>query len=98
MSLIRERLAIINSLKKAENSKIQSIKEHLDEKVIFLVKVHKERKFHETAVNELQLAAKNLKETLLNLARDERKKLLPTGFARSKGKLPLPFKGKKQQK
>ncbi len=94
MSLIRERLAIINSLKKAENSKIRSIKEHLDKKVILLMKIHKEREFYETAVNELQLAAKNLKETLLNLARNERKKLLPTGFARSKGKLPLPFNGK----
>jgi septal ring factor EnvC (AmiA/AmiB activator) len=95
MSLIRERLAIINSLKKAENSKIRSIKEHLDKKVILLMKIHKEREFYETAVKELQLAAKNLKETLLNLAlNDKKKKLLPTGFARSKGKLPLPFNGK----
>jgi len=95
ISQIEEKVAIIDRMEKAEKSRFLSLKEELDKKVIILMNIHKEREFYETAVKELQVAAKDLKETLLNLDRSqEKKKELPSGFAKSKGKLPLPFKGK----
>lgn len=93
--LLKERLAIIDRMKKAESARLLSIKEELDKKVFLLMKVHKEKEFYETLVKELQVAAQNLKETLLDLDRKQKKKkMLPSGFADSKGKLPLPFNGK----
>lgn len=92
--LIQERLAMIASLEKAEKNKVRSIKENLDQKVVLLMKIHKEREFYETAVKELQFAAKKLRQTLLDLDRKKAKKTLPTDFGGSKGKLPLPFNGK----
>ncbi len=95
ISLIKEKLTVIDSMEKAENDRLSSIKNDLDKKVILLMKIHKEKEFYETAVKELQFAAQNLKDTLLNLDSDqEKKKELPSDFAGSKGKLPLPFDGK----
>ncbi|MFC1532602.1 murein hydrolase activator EnvC family protein [Thermodesulfobacteriota bacterium] len=95
VSLIEEQLAIIAGLEKSESNRLSSLKRDLEKKVILLAKIHKEKEFYETAVKELQSAARNLKETLLNLDRDQyKKKPLPSGFAESKGKLPLPLKGK----
>ena len=95
ISQTKQRVAVIDSMEKAEQSRLLSIKEELDKKVLLLTRIHKEKEYYETAVKELQLAAQNLKETLLDLDRSqERKKPLPSGFAVSKRKLPLPFKGK----
>jgi len=59
------------------------------------MKVHEEKEFHDTLVEELELGAENLGETLLSLDREQKeKKSLPSGFVDSKGKLPLPFQGK----
>ncbi|MBW1855377.1 MAG: peptidoglycan DD-metalloendopeptidase family protein [Deltaproteobacteria bacterium] len=88
-------LAVIAGLEEAENDRLLSIKGDLGKKVILLAKIHKEREFYETAVQELQVAAMNLKETLLNLEKTQQeKRSLPSGFAGSKGGLPLPLKGK----
>ena len=90
----RERLAIIDTLKSTEVRRMQSLRERLDKKVILLMKIHKEREFYETAVKELQSAAQNLRETLLNLERiEEKRRLQLSGFKDSKGELPLPFDG-----
>lgn len=95
VSQIKERVAVIDRMEKAERSRLLSVKEELDKKVLLLMKIHKEKEFYETAVKELQLAAQDLKETLLNLDKSQdRQKPLPSGFAVSKRKLPLPFKGK----
>ena len=93
--LIEERVAIIDGMKKAESARLLSIKEEQDKKVFLLMKIHNEKEFYETLVKELQHASKNLKVTLLDLDRKQKKKTtLPSGFANSKGKLPLPFRGK----
>ena len=95
VSLIGEQLAAIASLEESENERLSSLKEGLEKKAVFLAKIHREKEFYETAVRELESAAQNLRETLLNLERDQHKKeLLPSGFAELKGKLPLPLKGK----
>jgi septal ring factor EnvC (AmiA/AmiB activator) len=95
IALIEERVAIIDGMKKAESARLSSIKEEQDKKVFLLMKIHKEKEFYETLVKELQHASKNLKVTLLDLDRKQKKKItLPSGFANAKGKLPLPFRGK----
>ena len=94
ISEIQDRLDTIDRLEKAEKERLASIKGELDKRVILLVKIHKEKEFYETAVRELELAATNLKNTLLELEKKEVPKKLPTDFAKSKGKLPLPCKGK----
>jgi septal ring factor EnvC (AmiA/AmiB activator) len=95
IALIEERVAIIDGMKKAQSARLLSIKEEQDKKVFLLMKVHNEKEFYETLVKELQHASQNLKVTLLDLDRKQEKKtLLPSGFANSKGRLPLPFHGK----
>ncbi len=95
IALIEERVAIIDGMKKAQSARLLSIKEEQDKKVFLLMKVHNEKEFYETLVKELQNASQNLKVTLLDLDRKQEKKtMLPSGFANSKGRLPLPFHGK----
>ncbi len=95
IALIEGRVAIIDGMKKAQSARLLSIKEEQDKKVFLLMKVHNEKEFYETLVKELQHASQNLKVTLLDLDRKQKKKtMLPSGFADSKGRLPLPFKGK----
>jgi septal ring factor EnvC (AmiA/AmiB activator) len=94
IALIEERVAIIDGMKKAESARLLSIKGEQDKKVFLLMKVHNEKEFYETLVKELQRASQNLKSTLLDLDRKQKqKKMLPSGFANSKGRLPLPFHG-----
>jgi septal ring factor EnvC (AmiA/AmiB activator) len=95
MAQIEEKITVINSLENDEKGRMASLKEDLEKKVILLMKIHKEKEFYETAVKELQLAAKDLKNTLLNLEKKPgKKKQLPSGFANAKGELPPPVKGK----
>jgi len=59
------------------------------------MKTHKEKEFYETAVKELQLAAKNLKQALVKIEKKETYKALRSSrFSDSKGKLPFPLKGR----
>ena len=95
LSSIKEKLAVIDEMEKTQNKQLHAVKKDLERKVILLTKIHQEKAFYETAVKELQQAAYNLKETLLNLDRENKKRTpLPAGFEASKGKLPLPFNGK----
>jgi septal ring factor EnvC (AmiA/AmiB activator) len=95
ITLIREKLSVIEEMKKTESARVLAVKEELDNKVLLLMKVHEEKEFHDTLVEELQLGAENLGETLLSLDREQKEeKLLPSGFEDSRGKLPLPFQGK----
>jgi septal ring factor EnvC (AmiA/AmiB activator) len=93
--LAEQKLDLVTRMEDAEKRQLTSIREDLDRKVILLMKIHRERVFYETAVKELQLAARELKETLVHLDSDQgKRRLLPTAFAESKGNLPLPFDGK----
>jgi septal ring factor EnvC (AmiA/AmiB activator) len=74
---------------------LSELKQDLEKKVILLAKIHNEKEYYEIAVKELESAAQNLKDTLLNLESDQKqKKDLPVNFAQSKGKLPPPLDGK----
>jgi septal ring factor EnvC (AmiA/AmiB activator) len=92
--LVREKLAAIADMEETEQSRLASIKEDLDEKVLLLMKIHREKEFYETAVKELRLAAEELRETLLTLSRKQSsRRTRRLNFARLRGKLPLPLKG-----
>lgn len=93
--LLEEKLSAIASLEEAEKVQMSELKEDLEKKVIFLAKIHEEKEFYEVAIKELESAAQNLKDTLVNLESDQQKKKdLPVNFAGSKGKLPFPLDGK----
>jgi septal ring factor EnvC (AmiA/AmiB activator) len=95
VSLLEEKLSAIDSLEEAESSQLSELKQDLEKKVILLAKIHNEKEYYEIAVKELESAAQNLKDTLLNLESDQKqKKDLPVNFAQSKGKLPPPLDGK----
>lgn len=94
----REKLDSIDRLEQEERDRLASLQEDLDQKVLLLMKVHKEKEFYETAVKELELAAENLGETLSNIEKRPEKKnrihRLPVDFNKSRGHLPLPFPGR----
>lgn len=98
MGLTKEKLETVDRLEGTENERLASLQKDLDKKVLLLMKVHKEKEFYETAVKELELAAQNLGDTLINLdkkpdGKDENQRL-PSGFKDTAGHLPLPFPGK----
>ena len=94
VSLIEEQIAAIADLEETENSRLLSLNNDLEKKVIFLAKIHQEKEFHETAVKELQSAAEDLKGALTGLEEVQKEVIeLPSNFAESKGKLPFPFNG-----
>ncbi len=94
----KEKLDTVNRLESEEKECLAALQKDLDKKVLLLMKVHKEKEFYETAVKELELAAKNLGDTLIKLdKRPDRKneyQRLPTGFEKKMGQLPPPFPGK----
>lgn len=95
MVRITEKIAAIDQMEQAESERLVSIQKDLDTKVIFLMKIHQEKEFYATVVEELQLAAKDLKKTLLKLdKKPEKSKKLPTSFAKFRGKLPMPVDGR----
>ncbi|MBN1104833.1 MAG: peptidoglycan DD-metalloendopeptidase family protein [Deltaproteobacteria bacterium] len=93
--LVKEKLAAIERMEKEEGERLLGLKEDLDRKVLLLMKIHREREFYETAVKELEHAARRLRETLLHLERAEvKQENLPSHFVASKGRLPMPCTGR----
>ena len=94
VSLVGEKLIAREAESNRNKTRLSSLKKDLEKQVIRLMKIHKEKEFYETAVKELQLAAKNLKQALVKIEKKEAYKTLrPSRFADSKGKLPFPLKG-----
>jgi septal ring factor EnvC (AmiA/AmiB activator) len=92
--LVQERIAKTEAMKNKESERLSSLKKDLDKKVVYLVKIHIEREFYETIVNELQIAARNLKQTMQDIENKKTYTLSrPSNFADSKGRLPLPLEG-----
>ncbi|MCP4680913.1 MAG: peptidoglycan DD-metalloendopeptidase family protein [Desulfobacterales bacterium] len=94
ISGIKEQIAKIENTRDKEEERLASLRKDLDMKVIRLAKIQKEKEFYETAVKELQSAARDMKRALSNI-----EKRTPYNTARSydledyKGHLPFPFKG-----
>ncbi|MDY6973264.1 MAG: peptidoglycan DD-metalloendopeptidase family protein [Thermodesulfobacteriota bacterium] len=92
---IKEQLIEKEARKQQEEARLALLRENLEEKVIRLMNIHKEKEFYKTAVKELRLAAQDLKKTLLNIEEKEECKIsFSHRFADSKGQLPFPLEGK----
>ncbi len=94
----KQKFAAVERLRKEEDERLASLKKDLDSRVLLLMKVHQEKEFYETAVTELELAAKGLGNTIRDLEESTDKQdeaaPLPTGFAGNKGRLHPPIEGK----
>ncbi|MBW1998405.1 MAG: peptidoglycan DD-metalloendopeptidase family protein [Deltaproteobacteria bacterium] len=92
---IQKGVSTLKELEREERESMASLKKDHEKKIILLMKIHKEREFYETAVRELQLGARDLRNTLINLERKPGiSSQLPSGFPKARGKLPLPLDGK----
>ena len=58
------------------------------------MKTHREKEFYAKAVKELKEATRALSDTMMHLETKEKEGMVSESFAKMKGKLPLPLKGK----
>ena len=80
---------------KKERRQLVSLRKDLEKKALRLMKVHREKEFYETAVTELQLAAKDVRQALFKMEKKEPHRMLQTlSFQDVRGKLPFPLEGK----
>ena len=92
---VEEKAHVVSRLEEEEQKEVASLEEEIEKKVLLLMKIHKEKEFYETAVHELEAAARNLKETLANLETGTGTRAkLTSDFDDFKGMLPLPYPGK----
>jgi len=95
ISQIKEKIARKEAVEEQENERLAAMRGDLEEKVIRLMRIHKEKEFYETAVKELQLAAMDLKKTFSHIEKKKQYKTTwSSGFADAKRKLPFPLEGK----
>ncbi len=94
LGILKENMDKIEVLEKIKNRRMALLEKYIEKKVFLLIKIHKEKEFYTKAVKELREAAQALSETMLHLETEEKESLLPQRFAKMKGKLPLPLKGK----
>jgi septal ring factor EnvC (AmiA/AmiB activator) len=95
MSSVEEKLLELDALEKEESARVAEIKADIDKKVVLLMNTHKEKEFLETGVKELELGSQMLKDTLIQIEkRDEKQIEIPSDFANSRGKLPMPVEGR----
>ncbi len=83
----------LESLKREKDNKVNLLEKSLERKIVLLMKVHREKVFHEKAIEELKDAARDLNNTMMGLKEAGKGGVLPGGFDRMKGELPLPLNG-----
>jgi len=94
LSSLKENVAKVEELKKVKNSRMALLEKYIEKKVFLLMKTHREKEFYAKAVKELKEATRALSETMMHLETNEKESMVPESFAKMKGKLPLPLKGK----
>jgi murein hydrolase activator len=96
-ALLKEEVAQVERREAAERAQLTQLDHELEEKVFQLMNVHKEKQFYETAVEELQLAAEELKRALIKSevpVSESTQRVEFSRFRDSKGKLPPPIEGR----
>ena len=80
---------------KEKSSRLAFLKTSLEENVLLLMKIHEEKEFYETSVEELETAAEDLKQALNPIESENLYIVDPSlKFEDCKGRLPLPIRGK----
>jgi len=89
------RLSEIRNIVRKEEARLISLKKELEKKVLLLVNIHQDKTFYETGIQELEAAAEDLKQTLINIDKNDTYETnRACHFEDFKGKLPYPMKGK----
>ena len=94
IAVLRGQLSMTKATMNQSEKSLASLRKDLEEKVILLMKTHKEKEFYQTAITELEAGAERLKDTLLNL--DAKPVIFgeqASSFIKEKGLLPLPLDG-----
>ena len=94
LTMLKENVAKIEELKKAKKSRMVLLEKYIEQKVFLLMKTHSEKEFYAKAVKELKEATQALSETMMYLETEEKERMIQQSFAKMKGKLPLPLRGK----
>ena len=97
ITLLRGQLKLTQSTRDQAQEKLTALKKDLEEKVILLMRTHREKEFYETAIRELKEGAEDLKNTLLDLEKRPAGNGTATRastFVEEKGRLPLPLEGR----
>jgi murein hydrolase activator len=80
---------------KEKRSRLVFLGTSLEEKILLLMKVHGEKEFYETSVEELETAVRDLKQALNPMINRRSYDIdLSLNFEDCKGRLPLPIRGK----
>ncbi len=76
-------------------SRLASLEKTLEKQVLLLMKIHEEKEFYETSVQELETAVEDLRQALRPMELENPYEIDPSlRFEDCKGKLPLPVQGK----
>jgi septal ring factor EnvC (AmiA/AmiB activator) len=92
---VRKRISELESTKTAEQKMIAGLRQDLEQKVLRLANVHKEKEFYETAVRELESAGSDFRVTLERIEQRGAKEVQGVRrFEDRMGNLPLPLPGR----
>ena len=88
-------IGVTESVLKGKGSRVAFLKTSLEKKVLLLMKIHEEKEFYETSVEELEIAVADLKQALNPAGSENPYEIDPSlRFEDCKGLLPLPIQGK----
>jgi len=88
-------IGVTERVVKEKSSRLVFLKTSLEEKVLLLMKIHEEKEFYETSVEELETAMEDLKQALEPIESENPYVIDPSlEFEDCKGRLPLPIRGK----
>ena len=88
-------IGVTERMVKEKSSRLTFLKTSLEEKILLLMKIHEEKEFYETSVEELETAVEDLKQALGPIESENPYVVDPSlKFEDCKGRLPLPIRGK----
>ena len=88
-------MGVKESVVKRKGVRLAFLKASLEKKILLLMKIHEEKEFYETSVEELEIAVADLKQALNPMGNKNPYEIDPLlHFEDCKGRLPLPIRGK----
>ncbi len=88
-------IGVTERMLKEKTSRLALLEVSIEEKVLLLMRIHEEKEFYETSVEELQTAVADLKLSLKPMVPQNNYAIDPSlNFEDCRGRLPLPIRGK----
>lgn len=95
ISMVERQIAREEEKKDREKRRMDALEKDVEKKLVKLVRVHKEKKFYENAVKEMESAAEELRQKLVSVDSGQSGgAFFPSTFGELKGELPPPVMGK----